>query len=369
MISVKRIESGKIVYEDFHNSVDLLGDGWNMHPELNRFYVDMTEGALNILHGDAPAYLLRELPENAVMEMSNDYNPTEVWDYGGFVAYSTDEHKLELYEYYNDIIGTTISFPYVRMVREGAEYEGYGSQDGFNWDIRGAINFPDACLWGIALEGSAGQTLKVNTLAVYKNTKLRFRALPLGGRVEVYDTRSGSPVLIDSADEASYEAEVSVFDYIMPLSINVKVYDSNGDLTADDYHDDVFGGDVYHCGNFLEVYYKDKPLDLYGNDFGYLDAFFKDFRLEIRNMISVPHTNVNVEIKKYTNMDGQDEFGWEWVEVCKDDNGAPDGDFKKVILIDDIPADGSAFFWVRIMRNSIPVKVDDYLMDFVINVW
>ncbi|MGG1263859.1 hypothetical protein [Brevibacillus laterosporus] len=364
MISVKRIELGKIVHENFCNSIDLLGDGWQLHPSLDRFFTDLTEGALNILHGDAPAYLLRELPENAVMEMKNTYNPTEVYDVGGFVAYSTDEHKLELYEYYNDFIGTTVSFPYVRMIKEGEEYEGYGSEDGCNWDIRGSIKFTDATLWGLALEGHAGQALKVHSLSVYKGTSLRFRALPLGGKVEVFSVGSDNNVLIGQANEVDYEATISVFNYVMPLKINVKVYDENGDLMADDYHEDVFGGDVYHCGNFLEVYYDGKPLELQQNDFGYLDTFFKDYKLEIRNMINVPHTNVNVEIKKY-----YEEFGWEWVNVCKDDMGSPDSNFHKVIQFDEVPANGSVFFWVRIMRNSVPVMVDDYLFDFVINVW
>lgn len=364
MISVKRVESGKIVYEDFSNSVDLVADGWQLHPSTDRFYMDLTEGTLNLLHGTTPTYLLRELPTEAVLEMRNTYNPVDVYDFGGFVAYVTDQERLELLEYYNEEMGTTLSFPYVRLVKKGTEYEGYGSQDGRNWDIRGSIDFPNATLWGVELEGAAGQNLKIHTLAVYKNTKLKFRALPLGSTVEVYDLRSGTPELIDTLTNTGYEAEMSVFGYVMPLKINVKIYNDAGELVADDNIDGVFGGDVFHCGNFIEVYYNGQPLDVMNNDFGYLDDFFKDYRLELRNMISVPHTNVNVEIKKYN-----EEFGWEWVDICKDLNGAPDGNFSKVIQFDEVPANGSVFFWVRIMRNSVPVMVDDYLFDFVINVW
>jgi hypothetical protein len=369
VISVKRVESGKILHEDFSNSVDLVADGWQLHPSADRFYIDLTEGALHILHGTSPTYLLRELPENAVMEMRNTYNPTEVYDFGGFVAYVTDEEKLELLEYYNEQMGTTLSYPYVRMVKKGEEYEGYGSQDGVNWDIRGSIEFPNATLWGVELEGDVGETLKVHTLSVYKDTKIRFRALPMGARVEIYDIRSGSPALIGTVYESGYEAEFSVFNYPMPLSLNFKVYDENGDLVADDSHDEVFGGDVFHCGNFIEVYYNDRPLDVYQNDFGYINSFYKDFKLELRNMIDVPHTNVNVEIKKYINPKGEEQFGWEWVEICKDNNGIPDGNFKKLLTFDEVPAGGSVFFWARITRSAIPVQVDDYLFDFVINVW
>lgn len=364
MISVKRVESGKIVYEDFRNSVDLVADGWQLHPSTNRFFMDLTDGSLNILHGNVPAYLFREIPETAVMEMRNTYNPTEVYDYGGFVAYITDESKLELYEYYNEILGTTLSFPVVRMVKRGNEYEGYGSQDGRNWDVRGSILYPDATKWGLALEGDFGETLKVHTLAVYKDTVVKFRALPLGSRVEIWNTDATSPELVGTIDNSGYEGEISVFNLPMPLKVNIKVYEADGTLMADDNYDDVFGGDVFHCGNFLEVYYNDEPLDVFQNDFGYLKNFTNDYKLEIRNMIDVPHTNVNVEIKKYL-----DEFGWEWVEICKDVNGMPDGVFKKILTFDEVSASGSVFFWVRITRSSIPVMVDDYLFDFVINVW
>lgn len=366
MISVKRVESGKIIYEDFRNSVDLVADGWQLHPSVNRFFMDLTDGTLNILHGDSTAYLFREIPEYAVLEMRNTYNPVDIFDFGGFVAYVTDSHKLELLEYYNEQTGSTLAFPIVRLVKEGTEYEGYGSQDGRNWDIRGSINFPEATLWGVELEGDIGETLKIHTLAVYKNTKLAFRALPLGGRVEVYhtDTVTGETELVGTGFEENYEAEISVFGLPMPLNATVKVYDEDSELVAEDSFGEAFGGDVFHCGNFLEVYYNNRPLDVYQNDFGYINGFYKDFRLELRNMIDVPHTNVNIEIKKYL-----EEFGWEWVEICKDAGGVPDMLFQKMLTYDEVPADGSVFFWVRVTRSSVPVQVDDYLFDFAINVW
>lgn len=364
MISVKRVESGKIVHADFRNSVDLVADGWQLHPSTDRFYIDLTEGTLNLLHGSSTTYMLRELPSEAVLEMRNTYNPKTSGDYGGFVAYVTDSEKLELLEYYNEEMGTTLTFPYVRMVKKEDEYEGYGSQDGKNWDIRGSIKFPNATLWGVELEGETGETLKIHALSVYKNTKLKFRALPLGSKVEVYDIRGDSPELLGVIEDCGYEEELSVFEYPMPLKIEVKVYDENGELTAEGSHDEVFGGDVFHCGNFLEVYYNGEPLDVHQNDFGYIDSFYKDFRLELRNMIGVPHDNVNIAIQKY-----MDEFGWEWVEICEDVNGVPSGNFKKSMLISQVPADGSVFFWARITRSSVPVMVDDYLFDFVINVW
>lgn len=364
MISVKRVESGKIVHGDFRNSVDLVADGWQYHPSLDRFFMDLTDGSLNILHGNVPAYLFRELPETAVMEMRNNYNPSEVYDYGGFVAYITEEQKLELYEYYNDLVGTAQSFPLVRMIKRGDEYEGYGSQDGRNWDIRGSVEYKDATKWGVALEGNAGDTLKIQTLTVYKDTSVRFRALPLGSRVELWCTESATPELVGTIENSGYEGDISVFGFPMPLKANIKVYEANGTLSADDDYEELFGGDVFHCGNFLEVYYNDKPLDTYQNDFGYLNDFYKDFKLEIRNMIDVPHTNVNVEIKQYLA-----EFGWEWVEICKDVGGIPDGQFKKVLSFDVVDASGSVFFWIRITRSTVPVKVDDYLFDFAINIW
>lgn len=369
MINVKRISSGKISYLDFRNSIDLFEDGWQLHPSTDRFYMDLTEGTLNILHGPDIAYMLRELPQEAVLEMRNTYNPTIPDDVGGFVAYVTDEEKLELLEYYDEFEGTTLSFPYVRLVKKADEYEGYGSQDGVNWDIRGSIKFPNATLWGLELEGDTGETLKIHTLAVYKNTKLTFKALPAGSRVEVYDIRTGTSELIGDAFENNYEAEVNVFNYVMPLKIDVKVYDSEGNLIGQGTHDEVFGGDVFHCGNFLEVYYNGEPLDIHHNDFGYIDGFYKDFRLELRNMIDVDHENVNISIQKYTNTQGVDEFGWEWVEICDDVGGVPSGNFQKTLLIDRVPAGGSVYFWIRITRSAIPVSVDDYLFDFVINVW
>ena len=366
MIHVKRVESGKILHEDFSEEVDLVADGWQLHPSVNRFHIDRTEGSLVISHGEQTAFLLREMPENIVMEMTNTYNPIDIYDFGGFVAYVTEQHRLELLEYYNEDIGTTVSFPWVRMVKKDKEYEGYGSEDGRNWDIRGSIEFPEATLWGVELEGLAGQELRIHTLTLYKNTELLFRALPLGGRIEVYNLEDeDNPELIEERSNTDYEERVSVFEFPMPMKkIGVKVYDEEDELVADDEHENVYGGDVYHCGNFLEVYYAGRPLDTYQNNFGYINSFYKDFQLELRNMIGVPHLNVNLEIKRYL-----EEFGWEWVEVCHDDNGAPSGIFGKTLLFDEVPASGSIPFWVRITRSSVPVDVDDYVFDFAINVW
>lgn len=364
MISVKRIEEGKILHENFDSPQDLIADGWQMHPAADRFFMSHAEGYLHVLHGDTPTYLLRELPDDAVLEMANTYNPTAEYDVGGFVAYVSDEHSLQLYEYYSVDMGTTLSFPFIRLVKAGTEYEGYGSQDGENWDIRGAMDFPEANKWGICLEGAEGETLLVHTLSVYKSTELKFQALPKGGRVELWDMAKATPVLLDTTFEKDYEAVSSTFSRPVPLHINFKVYDAEGVLVADDTYDDVFGGDVFNCGNYLEVYYDGKPLDLQGNDFGYIDTFYKDFKLELKNMISVPHTNVHVEIKKFNA-----EFGDEWVEICKDVNGVPDGNFQKQLFFDEIAADGQVDFWVRITRSSVPISVDDYLFDFVVNVW
>lgn len=360
MISVKRIESGKILHEVFDKEVNLLADGWQLHPSVNRFYIDSTEGALNITHDVFPAYMLRDLPEQAVMEMRNTYNPTTPDDVGGFVAYVMDEYKLELYEYYNEFLGTTLSFPYIRMIKVGESYEGYGSQDGENWDIRGAIDFPEANKWGIALEGVNGDNMKIHSISIYKDTKVYFKAVPKNGKVKLYDKSTMN--LVGEGIEKDYEVEISVFNKAIPFEGVIEVYDESNTIVSQGEFE-IWGGDVYHCGQFLEIYYNGQPLDLLNNDFGYIDSFYKDFKLELRNMLNAPHTNVNVEIKPF-----YDEFGYEWVEIAPDNDGVP-GQFGKSIVIPEVPANGSVYFWLRIMRNSVPVHVDDYLFDFVINVW
>jgi hypothetical protein len=358
LISIKKIDSGKILREVFTDTVDLVADGWNLHPSVDRYMI--TNGNLQISHGDSPAYLLRDLPTDAVMEMQNIYSPSTASDTGGFIAYAQDDDCLQLYEYFNDQVPVSLSYPWVRLVRTGGlQYAGYGSQDGLNWDIRGAIQFEDANKWGVALEGIDGDPLLIQSLTIYKSTTVNFQAVPQGGKVEIYD----GDLLVSDAPEAGYAANVSVFMKTIPFNGTIKVYDNTGAVVSQgDF--EIYGGDSYHCGQFLEVLYNGVPLDLMNNDFGYIDSFYKDFKLEIKNLISADHTNVNLSIQKYYS-----EFGYEWVDVCMDNNGAPDGNFSKQLLFDTVPADGSVFFWVRIMRNSVPVTVDDYIFDFVINIW
>lgn len=358
MISIKKIEDGKILREVFTDTVDLIADGWNLHPSVNRFMT--VDGSLQLSHGSSPAYLLRELPDKAVLEMENTYNPSTALDMGGFIAYVTQSESLQLYEYYNVDVGTALSYPFVRLVKNGNQYEGYGSQDGQNWDIRGAIDFDGASKWGVGLEGITGDVMQIHNLTIYKEPNISFKALPSGSKVEVFDENG---TLVGDATESGYEATVTVFAKVIPFNGHIKVTDSDGVLVSE-VSEQIYGGDVYTCGQFLDVLYEGTPLSLLDNDFGYIDSFYKDFRLELKNLIPTPHTNVNVEIKKF-----YEEFGWEWVEICSDDNGVPSGNFNKVITFADIPADGSVFFWVRITRNSVPVLVDDYIFDFVINVW
>lgn len=362
MISVKRIESGKIVQEVFTDYVDLVADGWNLHPSVDRFYMDRSAGYLHMKHGETPAYLLRDVPNKAVMEMINFYNPVINSDVGGFVAYVADEWKLEFYEYFNPDIGASLSYPYVRIVKDGLMYAGYGSQDGSNWDIRGDYSFGEAHKWGLALEGGEGTDLKVASLCLYKETYVTFKGIPKNGKVVLYDDVP-EETLIGECTEIDYEGTISVFGRSMPINVKAEVYDADGILAAQGTFSEVYGGDVFHCGQFLEVLYNGVPFTLMDNDFGYIDSFQKDFKLEIHNRISAAHTDVHVEIKKYS-----EQFGWEWVEVAPDNNGTP-GTFAKSIAIPTIPGDGSAFFWVRITRSSVPVHVNDYVFDFVINIW
>jgi hypothetical protein len=302
------------------------------------------------------------VPEAAVIEMTNSYNPTLNSDVGGFVSYVADEWKLEFYEYLQPDIGSSLAYPYVRMVKDGAEYAGYGSQDGVDWDIRGDYAFAEGHKWGLALEGVAGSDMKVSSLCIYKGTALTFKGIPKNGKVLVYD-EGPDGALIGECLENEYEGSVSVFTRKMPISIVTEVYDAEEVLVSKGIFREVFGGDVFHCGQFLEVLYEGVPFALLNNDFGYIDSFYKDFRLELKNQITGSHTDVNVDIRRYS-----EEFGWEWVEVAPDQGGAH-GEFSKGIVVPDIPGDSSVFFWVRIKRNSVPVNVDDYVFDFVINIW
>jgi hypothetical protein len=362
VISVKRIESGKLLHEVFTDAVDLAADGWNMHPSVDRFHVDRTAGFLHLKHGETPTYLLRDVPVAAVIEMTNSYNPTMNSDVGGFVSYVADEWKLEFYEYFHPDIGSAPAYPYVRMVKDVTEYAGYGSQDGLNWDIRGDYAFPEGHKWGLALEGVEGSDLRVSSLCIYKSTSITFRGIPKNGKVLVYEEGVARD-LIGECLESNYEGVISVFARKMPIAAVVEVYDAEGTLISQGAFSEVFGGDVYHCGQFMEVLYEGVPFELMNNDFGYIDSFYKDFKLEIKNQITAAHTDVNVDVRRYS-----EAFGWEWVEVALDQGGSP-GEFSKGIVIPNIQGDSSVFFWVRIMRSSVPVDVKDYVFDFVINIW
>lgn len=363
MITVKKIKSGKILFEDYSALTNLQTDSWTFHPNVSRFYIDQTSGQLNIIHGTSPTYMLRDLPENFVFELQNTYNPSEDNDMGGIVIYEGDDEKLELYEYYNATVGTIPTYPHVRLKKTGEKYDGYGSQDGRNWDIRGSIIYEHGNKFGLALEGEQGDNLKIEKIKIFESTKIKIKGMPSNSRA-VVSLDNFSKDMIGQGVENNHEIEFDLFNYVFPLDIIITIYDSNNTVFAESDINDVFGGDEFHCGNFLELYYNNSPLDALNNDFGYIDSFYKDYRLEIKNMINVAHENINLEIKKYLN-----EFGDEWIQVCKDNNGVPNNTFSKSLIFDSIDANGSVYFWVRITRGSIPVSVDDYLFDFVINVF
>lgn len=323
---LKKISSGLVLNEDFST-------GSVQSPLVNNSISTISAGSCLITGGsinlDAFSY------NNLVFEINNSFIPENA-GVGG-IRLLKGKDTRELFEY--DDGGAVEVTPYVRLVKQGDVYHGYGSDDGVNWEDVGFVIFPYCEKIGIT-KGNTN-SYQLNSIKLYSRTYITLKAVIPNYRVDVY-----KDLTLLSSDTVKGE-EINVELPNIPFSGVIKIYDVDNNLLVDQALNNVWGGDEYIVSPDVDIYtLEDRKLSLYENEYlGNLNTGIIEEKYYAKNN-GDSDINVTVKVAEYS------EYKT-WVTLGLENSS----EFNSYINVD-IPANGEVYFWVRILRPTSPDLID-----------
>ncbi len=351
MLILNSYRSGLIYSNEFTDTT--LDNAWTVSPNnYERYSLTDRVSYLRLKHGLAPVYLLQNIPTgDYVFECSIDYNPTNSDDRGGLVLFRNETQKAGLFKYYQD--DNNANWKYLRLVRKGDVYEGYASLDGQEWTLYGSILDFGAQKVGFVLEGTDTvntQPLDIKSVKIYRSNKIFLHNLEPGVQCELYD-EEGNRLSYSVVEKAKACGELDVSHLSFPLSGYFKLLASDGTLLQQtDLFEDLCGGDAFWYGSPFIISIDDNAIKLDGEN--YLGHFTSDkilMRANLYNSSVQTANNVHIFIRSH-----QNRFGWTWVKLAKNINGAP-GEFADRISYDVVPGKTTADFWIEIIRSETDI--------------
>ena len=320
---MKKLASGLVVNEQFNDGVLNEPLRVNASYSWGSGYIDVSGG---VIYVSLPDY------ENLVFEVYNDFNPQTVSDMGGIVIRRGSE-KQELYEYYKS--DDVSAIPYVRVVKHGAIYNGYGSEDGLAWSDKGYVYFPSAESVGVTVKGNT--PYRIRGIKAYKEEVIRFYSMNPDWTVRIYEGEELMNILLCTGDKI----DIPLPYY--PFSGRFQVYNGTT-LVSDMQLEDLWGGDEFACVVDVDLYTLDGvPLTFESEQ--HLGNM-QNGKIEAKY---IARNNSNVEVIATVKVADYSPFG-DWVSLSNDYGDVP-GDYFKYIDIT-VPPLSDAYFWILITRPS-----------------
>lgn len=331
---LKPLKSGLVVYEDF--STALIKEPLKVYANFTRGtdFIDMTGGSI-----DMYVYPYHSL----VFEIENSFVPLKDGDMGG-VRIVRGTEKRELYEYYEELDSSGV-IQYVKVVKNGDVYTGYGSNDAVSWNDKGYIVFPGAETIGVSVDSTVAYRLY--SIKAYESEYVTIHSVLPGWRLEIY--KNGILTVQENINDSFVKAKIPSY----PFTGTFKLYDETDQLISDFILTDVWGGDEYTCAVDVDVLTWDEiPLSYeVEQHLGNLQNGKIENWYIARNYNDVEVT-VTLRIADYSPF-------WDWVYLATDTSGVP-GDYSREITVS-IPALSDAKFWLKITRPDDPMVTDyDY---------
>lgn len=330
---LKPLSSGLVCYEDF-DTVSLA--------EPLRESGNYTRGTSCIEITKGSIYMNVYPYNNLVFEIENSFVPNDSSDYGGISIIKSFDRR-DFYEYYEegDNLG---SIKYVRVVKTGEVYTGYGSNDGRYWFDRGYIIFPNAETIGVSVDSKTPYILE--SIKVYLSEFVTIHSVLPGWKLEVY--KNGEKLTEVIATAGFIDVKLPFY----PFTGTFKIYDEFGELVSDVVLSDVWGGDEYVCSVDVDILNSDRiPLEYNeAKHLGNLQGGKNESWYIVKNNF---HEDVTVTLR----IADYSPFG-DWVSLAKDIDGVP-GDYLDSITLT-VPALDEVKFWIIIQRPGDGGKIKDY---------
>lgn len=329
---LKLLSSGLILHEDFSTPQIRYPLIDNAEYTKEGSSIIMTGGSIDI---DASSY------SNLVFEIVNGFIPSNAYDVGG-IRISNGLEKRELFEYSD---GTpTTAIPYVRLVKTGDVYTGYGSEGGTVWNSKGYVVFPHCEKIGVAVSGNV--EYKLFSIKLYKNDYITIYSVLPGWSVFV--SYEGEVVASSVAKSDNMQVKLPYY----PFSGTFRVYNENNILVSEVSLSNVWGGDTFACVSNIDLLTWDgRPLTLAETThLGNLQNGVIEEQFIARNNNDFP-LEVTIRVASYN------EF-YDWVHLATEEYDSPQ-EYGKEITVN-IPANSDVNFWLKISRPEVYNTNIDY---------
>jgi len=338
------VESGLIYYNDF-DAINLDQRLMVSVTDSNRYTIG--NGWFTLYHGTELIKVFLKIDKpNYVAVMKNDYEPVSVGDEGGLIVFQDNEYKIELLEYYNHDEGTTTTYPYLKIEKNGYNYYAYWSNDEKTWHLLGSTSliFAGENL-GFVLYGENGQDLKIDFLKIYKSNFVKLLGLLKGTKIELYDS-SNNLQLSTIVDDSEFYVRVPFYPfkgYFRFYSLDGKTYEQSETL-------EFWGGDVYVKESVLDIYYNNEVV--YSSteiELGTLQNVIET-NFEVVNNTNQIFTNVVVQVAQVN-----DNGGYKLALVALDSETLS---YQDVVIIPQISPSESYKIWVKVSKQEV-VKIPE----------
>lgn len=341
---------GLIYEDDFSSSLDAR---WEAIPnDSSRYEVS---GSLRLIHGADPVFLFFDpltAEKQFVLDIKNNYNPSEDGDFGGIAVYANDTDYILLEEYFDSVAGTTKSYPWLRLVRDYNTYTGYWSEDGSTWNLIDTQEFDRVSpKIGVFLMGAAGVDLIVERVRIFRSTRVQVDNLEAGAKVELKDA-AGAVVDTKICRTGQSSVQLNTASLPQPFTGRVSVTGTNLTVYNSTYDFTLWGGDQYSFEVTLDLYFLDdtveKPLLKNIEEYlGYVNATpSRETQMILRG--NGTFKNVTVDLEAYEGDDYQ-----RLVDIAPDVSGAA-GTYSKWLNLGTIT--NEARFWIKLSRETDPTR-------------
>ncbi len=341
---LNKIESGLIYFNNF-DTINLDQRLMVSVTDSNRYTIG--NGWFTLHHGTEPIKVFLKLDRpDYVAIVKNDYVPVSVGDEGGMIVFQDDEYKIELLEYFNPEEGTTTTYPYLKIDKNGYNYYAYWSDDEKTWHLLGstALIFAGENL-GFVLYGESGQDLKVDFLKIYKSNFVKLLGMIRGTKVELYDSLDNLQVST-VVDDSEFHIKAPYY----PFTGYFKFYSLDGQSYEQSEIVELWGGDVYVKESVLDIYYNNEAV--YSSteiELGTLQNVIET-NFEIVNNTNQTFTNVVVQVAQVDNNDG-----YKLALVALDSETL---NYQNAVIIPQVAPLEHYKIWVKVSKQEI-VKIPE----------
>lgn len=347
MTMVSKSVSG-FIYQETFNQVSLL---WNTLPINRTISLDNSVG---LIHGNERVTMTIPAPSgDYVFQASIDHKPTILSDIGGIVVLSTTGNQIECQTYFDNTIGVSQYFQYVKVVKVGDVFTFYASMDSSVWYMIGNSELQDANRIGFFLDGpntSDANTFVIKNISFYKSNISVFNSIFDPSSISLIDSNGvehKDSITLKLSDGSMY---VDLTNISLPIEdATLKIYNSNNDIIVENNSFNLCGGDVFEYAIKLKFLLDGTEISTSQlADIGRLASEENEYTLTVINNDNISLSGATLSVLAYSDYFRGGSFAF--VGLQEDSNGIQR--FSNNLLLPDIIAGSSLDVTIKVIRDT-----------------